>query len=439
MVEITGIEKNSPAAKAHIVAGDILVSINGNPITDVLDYRFYITEKKLDITLDRRGETVSVTIKKPQYDDIGLEFATYLMDKKHSCKNKCVFCFIDQNPKGMREDIYFKDDDSRLSFFFGNYITLTNLTDADIDRVIKMRISPINISVHTTNPELRVKMMKNKNAGTSLRFLDRLRDGDIAMNAQIVLCKNLNDGVELERTLNDLSAYYPHIESIAVVPSGLTKHREGLYPLEPFNKEDARKVIEQIDRKRAENEKKYGERIIQAADEWYLKAELPLPDESYYDGYPQLDNGVGCITNQKDEISAEIEALTEDGFSLDTPREVSVVTGMAAYDFIRSAAKNLEKHFPGLTVHVYGVVNRFFGESITVSGLLTGGDMYEYLKDKPLGQTVFIPSVTLRHEGDLFLDNMSLDEFTEKLGVPVEPVTNDGAEFADKLTGAYEQ
>ena len=439
MVEITGIEKNSPAAKAHIVAGDILVSINGNPINDVLDYRFYITEKKLDITLDRRGETVSVTIKKPQYDDIGLEFATYLMDKKHSCKNKCVFCFIDQNPKGMREDIYFKDDDSRLSFFFGNYITLTNLTDADIDRVIKMRISPINISVHTTNPELRVKMMKNKNAGTSLRFLDRLRDGDIAMNAQIVLCKNLNDGVELERTLNDLSAYYPHIESIAVVPSGLTKHREGLYPLEPFNKEDARKVIEQIDRKRAENEKVYGERIIQAADEWYLKAELPLPDESYYDGYPQLDNGVGCITNQKDEISAEIEALTEDGFSLDTPREVSVVTGMAAYDFIRSAAKNLEKHFPGLTVHVYGVVNRFFGESITVSGLLTGGDMYEYLKDKPLGQTVFIPSVTLRHEGDLFLDNMSLDEFTEKLGVPVVPVTNDGAEFADKLTGAYEQ
>ncbi len=438
MVEITGIEKNSYAAKAHIVAGDILVSINGNPITDVLDYRFYITEKKLDITLDRRGETVSVTIKKPQYDDIGLEFATYLMDKKHSCKNKCVFCFIDQNPKGMREDIYFKDDDSRLSFFFGNYITLTNLTDADIDRVIKMRISPINISVHTTNPELRVKMMKNKNAGTCLRFLDKLRDGDITMNAQIVLCKNLNDGAELDRTLNDLSAYYPHIESIAVVPSGLTKHREGLYPLEPFNKEDARKVIAQIDRKRAENEKVYGERIIQAADEWYLKAELPLPDESYYDGYPQLDNGVGCITNQKDEISAEIENLLEDGFSLGAPREVSVVTGIAAYDFIRNAAKNLEKNFPGLTVHVYGVVNRFFGESITVSGLLTGGDMYDYLKDKPLGQTVFIPSVTLRHEGDLFLDNMSLDEFAEKLGVPVVPVTNDGAEFADKLTGAYE-
>ena len=439
MVEITGIEKNSAAAKAHILPGDILVSINGNPITDVLDYRFYITEKKLDIELDRRGETVHVSIKKPQYDDIGLEFATYLMDKKHSCKNKCVFCFIDQNPKGMREDIYFKDDDSRLSFFFGNYITLTNLTDADIDRVIKMRISPINISVHTTNPELRVKMMKNKNAGSSLRFLDRLRDGNISMNAQIVLCKGLNDKAELDRTLNDLSAYYPHIESIAVVPSGLTKHRDGLYPLEPFTKEDARALIDQVDRKRAANREAFGERIIQAADEWYLKAELPLPDESYYDGYPQLDNGVGCITNQRNEIDAEIEALTEDGFSLADAREVSVVTGMAAYDFIADAARKIEKSFPGLKIHVYGVVNRFFGETITVSGLLTGGDMADFLADKPLGQTLFIPAVTLRHEGDLFLDNMSLEEFTQKLGVPVVPITNDGAEFTDKLTGAFEQ
>lgn len=436
MVEITGVEKNSIAARAHILAGDILVSINGNAITDVLDYRFYITEKKLDIELDRRGETVHVAIKKDQYDDIGLEFATYLMDKKHSCKNKCVFCFIDQNPKGMREDIYFKDDDSRLSFFFGNYITLTNLTDADIDRVIKMRISPINISVHTTNPELRVKMMKNKNAGTSLRFLDRLRDGNIAMNAQIVLCKGLNDKDELDRTLNDLSAYYPYIESIAVVPSGLTKHREGLYPLEPFEKEDARQVIAQIDRKRAENEEKFGERLIQAADEWYLKAELPLPDEAYYDGYPQLDNGVGCITNQRNEIDDELDALREEGFSPEAPREVSLVTGMAAYAFIKASAEKLERAFPSVRIHVHGIVNRFFGESITVSGLLTGGDILAGLADKPLGETLFIPSVTLRHEGDLFLDNMSLAEFSETLGLPVVPITNDGAEFVRLLVGA---
>lgn len=438
MVEIVGVEKNSHAAKAHILPGDLLVSINGNAITDVLDYRFYITEKKLDIALDRRGEAVRVLIKKEQYDDIGLEFATYLMDKKHSCRNKCVFCFIDQNPPGMREDIYFKDDDSRLSFFFGNYITLTNLTDADIDRVIKMRISPINISVHTTNPTLRVKMMNNKNAGASLRFLDRLRDGDIAMNAQIVLCKGLNDKAELDRTLNDLSAYYPHIESIAVVPSGLTKHREGLYPLEMFTRDEAREVIAQIDRKRAENEKEFGERIIQAADEWYLKAELPLPDEDYYDGYPQLDNGVGCITNQKNEIDDEIEVLREDGFSLREEREVSVATGLAAYDFIKSSAAKLEKAFPLLTVHVYGIINRFFGESITVSGLLTGGDMLDFLRDKPLGEALFIPSVTLRHEGDLFLDNMSLDEFTQALELPVTPITNDGADFVRALLGADE-
>lgn len=438
MVEITGVEKHSHAYKARILPGDLLISINGNAIRDVLDYRFYMTEKQLDVELSRRGETVRVCIKKEQYDDIGLEFATYLMDKKHSCKNKCVFCFIDQNPKGMREDIYFKDDDSRLSFFFGNYITLTNLTDADIDRIIKMRISPVNISVHTTNPELRVKMMNNKNAGTSLRFLDRLREGGIAMNAQIVLCKGLNDGAELTRTLNDLSAYYPHIESIAVVPSGLTMHREGLYPLEAFTPEDARAVIAQIDEKRTQNEKQYGERIVQAADEWYLNAGLALPEEDYYDGYPQLDNGVGCITNQKNEISDEIAALAESGFTVNRARCVSLVTGKAAYEFIGQAAARLCEAFPGLDIRVYCAINRFFGETITVSGLLTGSDMAACVKDKPLGEALFIPAVTLRHEGDLFLDDMSLDEFTEAVGVPVIPLSNDGAEFVQKLTGAEE-
>lgn len=436
MVEITGVERNSPAAKAGILPGDTLISINGNAITDILDYRFYITEKKLELALCRSGEPFSVTLKKPQYDDIGLEFATYLMDKKHSCRNKCIFCFIDQNPKGMREDIYFKDDDSRLSFFFGNYITLTNLTDADIDRIIKMRISPVNISVHTTNPELRVKMMNNKNAGECLRFLDRLRDGDIAMNAQIVLCKNVNDGAELERTLTDLSAYYPHVESIAVVPSGLTMHREGLFPLELFTPEEARRVIEIIDAQRAKNLESIGERLVQAADEWYLNAELPLPDEEYYDGYPQLDNGVGCITNQKNEILDETEQLLEEHFTLEAPRTVSIVTGKAAYAFIKSMAEHLCQAFENLTIHVYLAVNHFFGETITVAGLLTGGDMLSALADKPLGETLFIPAVTLRHEGDLFLDDMSLADFTEKLGVPVVPLTNDGAEFVDQLTGA---
>lgn len=437
MVQITGIEKKSYAEKAGILANDILVSIGGNEINDVLDYRFYITEKKLEIAVQRDGEEKTFIIKKKdEYDDIGLEFETYLMDKKQTCRNKCIFCFIDQNPHGMRKDIYFKDDDSRLSFFFGNYITLTNITEKDIERIIKMRISPVNISVHTTNPELRVKMMNNKHAGESLRFLDMLRDGDIQMNAQIVLCKNVNDGKELERSLKDLSAYYPNIESIAVVPSGLTAHREGLYPLEPFNKDDARAVIELIDKIRKENEEKYGERLIQASDEWYLTAELPLPDEDYYDGYPQLDNGVGSITSQKNEILDEIEYLKEDGFEISEKRTVSIVTGKAAYDFIKETADTLCREFENLDIKVYCAINHFFGESITVAGLLTGSDMYECLKESELGETLYIPAVTLRHEGDLFLDDMHRDELSEKLNVEIDTVSNDGGEMVRKLLGA---
>lgn len=436
MVQITGIEKNSYADKAGIMQGDVLISINGNDIADVLDYRFYITEKKIDVLVCRGGEQMNFSIKKKDmYDDIGLEFETYLMDKKHSCRNKCIFCFIDQNPKGMREDIYFKDDDSRLSFFFGNYITLTNLTEKDIERIIKMRISPVNISVHTTNPELRIKMMNNKNAGNCLRYLDMLKDGGIMMNAQIVLCKNVNDGAELEKTITDLSAYYPNIESIAVVPSGLTMHRENLYPLELFEKEDAEKVIAIIDEKRAENLEKYGERLVQASDEWYLTAQKELPEEDYYDGYPQLDNGVGSITSQKNEILDEIECLADENFVLESKRTVSVVTGRAAYDFVSEMCALIEKSFDGLKINVYLAVNKFFGETITVAGLLTGSDMYSALDGKELGDILYIPAVTLRHEGDLFLDDMSRDELAEKLNTEIGTVSNDGGEFVRKMLG----
>lgn len=438
MVKITGIEKNSHAAKAGILAGDTLISINGQAINDVLDYRFYMTEDKLRISLCRDETQITIDIKKPQYDDLGLEFETYLMDKKHSCRNKCIFCFIDQNPKGMREDIYFKDDDSRLSFFFGNYITLTNLTEEDIKRIIKMRISPVNISVHTTNPELRVKMMNNKNAGTTLRYLDMLKDGNIYMNGQIVLCKNVNDGAELEKTLADLSEYYPYMESIAVVPAGMTMHRENLYPLEPFTKEEAKQVIDIIDKYRKLNEEKYGSRIVQASDEWYLRAQEKLPEEDYYDGYPQLDNGVGCITCQKNEIKDEINRLTEEGFALQNPRRVSLVTGFAAFPFISEMADLICSSFENLKIDVYRAENHFFGKSITVAGLLTGSDMYECLKEKDLGQKLFIPSVTLRHEGDLFLDNMSKDELAQKLNIEIDCLSNDGTEFVDKLVGLVE-
>ncbi len=434
MVIIHAVEPRSIAEKAGLRAGDAIVAIDGHAINDVLDYRFYLAESRLSLSLCRDGAPFSVSVKKPQYDDIGLVFDTYLMDKKQSCRNKCVFCFIDQNPEGMRKDIYFKDDDSRLSFFFGNYITLTNMTDADIDRIIKMHISPVNVSVHTTNPALRVRMMNNKNAGECLRFLKKLAENGISLNAQIVLCKGLNDADELDRTLRDLSALFPALGSIAVVPAGLTAHREGLYPLVPFEKEDAAAVIRQIDAFRAENLKQYGQALVQASDEWYLTAGLPLPDEDYYDGYPQLDNGVGSLVSLETEVKDAITALLDEGV-VPAARTVSLVTGVAAYPFLSSFCEAVSAAFPAVRIRVFRAVNRFFGESITVAGLLTGADMLDALRGQALGDELLIPAVTLRHEGDVFLDDMSKDEFAERLGVPVTPVANDGYELVRALLG----
>ncbi len=436
MVKITGVEKNSYAERAGIKEGDMLVSVCGNIIRDVLDYRFYIIDKKISVQVERGGDALSFDIKKKdEYDDIGLGFETYLMDKKHSCKNKCVFCFIDQNPKGMRESIYFKDDDSRLSFFFGNYVTLTNLTDEEVDRIIKMRISPVNISVHTTNPELRVEMMKNPNSGTSLKYLDRFRDGEIMMNCQIVLCKGINDGDEIRKSLSDLSDLMPYVESIAVVPAGLTAHRNGLCELSPFGKEDSEKVLEIIDTQGRENLKKYGKRLVYASDEWYLKAEREIPSFEYYEEYPQLENGVGMIRSMEDEVSDELEWLAEDEFEMTDDRTVSVVTGEAAYAFIKKCAERVCMAYPKLKCNVYAAKNNFFGGSVTVAGLLTGSDMLEALSGKELGDELFIPECTLRHEKDLFLDDMSIDEFSEKLGVKVTPGESDGHSFVRALLG----
>ncbi len=436
MVKICGIEKNSYAEKAGIKIGDELISVSGNEIRDVLDYRFYIMDKKITVEVERCGEKLSFPIKKKdEYDDIGLEFETYLMDKKHSCKNKCVFCFIDQNPHGMRESIYFKDDDSRLSFFFGNYVTLTNLTDEEVDRIIKMRISPVNISVHTTNPELRCRMMKNPNSGTSLRYLQKFRDGEIMMNCQIVLCKGLNDGEELKKTLSDLCSFYPYVESIAVVPAGLTGHRDGLYPLEPFNKEESMEVLDIINSQGDMNLAHIGQRLVYASDEWYLKAERDIPNFEYYEEYPQLENGVGMIRSMGDEVDEELEYLSEDEFELETERCVSVVTGEAAYSFIKECAEKITKQYPKLRCNVYCAKNNFFGGSVTVAGLLTGQDMLKALDGKELGEELFIPECCLRHEKDLFLDDMSIDKFSEKLGVKVTPNESNGGGFVRNLLG----
>ncbi len=434
MVTVFGVEPGSSAEACGILPGDILISVNGNDIADVLDYRYYITETSLSLLIHRGPELLTFSIEKEEYDDIGLSFETYLMDKKHTCRNNCLFCFIDQNPKGMRETIYFKDDDSRLSFLLGNYITLTNLTEADIDRIIKMRLSPVNISVHTTDPALRCSMMKNKNAGKVLSYLRKLADAGIAINAQIVLCKGINDRDALDATLTDLLTYRPALASVAVVPAGLTKHREGLYPLEPFTKEEAAGVIAQVNAFGDRLLKTEGARLVFPSDEFYLTAGLPIPEEDYYEDYPQLENGVGMIASLRGEFERELVYLSED---YDTNRKItcSIATGKAAYGLISSLVAKLKERCPHFSCSVYLIENRFFGENITVAGLITGCDLIDQLKGKELGDFLAIPEVMLRDEKDRFLDDTTLTELEEALSLPVRLSPSTGEGFIRTLLG----
>ena len=433
MVKITDVERRSRAARAGVKAGDILVSVNGNGIRDVLDYRFYLAERSVELLLERDGREYTVRIKKDEYDDIGLGFETPLMDKKHTCKNGCIFCFIDQNPEGLRESLYFKDDDSRLSFIHGNYITLTNMNDEDVARIIKMRFSPINISVHTTNPELRVKMMKNKRSGEVLRYLNDFADAALSMCGQIVLCRGVNDGDELLRTMKDLSRLFPHMSSVSVVPAGLTKYRDGLYPLTDFDGAAAKTVIDTVNAFGDEMMKAHGSRMFFAADEFYLKADLPIPSEDYYEGYPQIENGVGMLRSFEDEFGIAYEDIAD--MPRNICRDVSIATGAASYPMICRLAERLREFFPKLTIRVYKIINNFYGESITVSGLLTGKDIAEQLRDMPLGDELMIPENALRSEGDLFLCGMSIEDLSELLSVKVTPCESDGYEFVRAVLG----
>lgn len=435
MVKITSVERGSRADRQGIKAGDSLLKINNNEINDVLDYRFYLTERMIVLTLSREGEEYEVTIKKGEYDDIGLEFETPLMDEKHSCKNKCIFCFIDQNPEGLRESLYFKDDDSRLSFIHGNYVTLTNMTQSDVDRIIKMRMSPINISVHTTNPDLRVKMMKNKHSGEVLKYLNDFAEAGLSMCGQIVLCRGINDGEELMRSMRDLAALYPAMSSVAIVPAGLTKFREKLYPLTDFNAEEASAVLDMINSFGDEHKKAHGTRLFYAADEFYLKAGREIPDADYYEDYPQLENGVGMLRSCSDEFGMALDDLLEFAEGNDEERHISVVTGTASYPMIKERIERLTKLCPNLSVNIYEIYNNFFGRSITVSGLLTGKDIYDQLKDKPLGDELLIPQNCLRHGEDVFLCGMTVPELSEKLGVPVRASGNDGYELCEAILG----
>ena len=431
-VIIKSVDSKSPAEKAGLKAGDTLISINKNDIMDVLDYRFYQNNAKLKIEyIDDKGKIKHKRIKKQDYEELGLNFETYLMDKQHSCLNKCVFCFIDQLPKGMRDSLYFKDDDSRLSFLFGNYITLTNITEHEIERIIKMHISPINISVHTTNPKLRVKMMKNKDAGKVLSVIKRFNDAGIKINCQLVLCPGYNDGEELKRTLSDLTELQ-NAECIAAVPVGLTKYRDGLADLDPFNPITAAETIDIIDRYGEECIKKYGSRRIYASDEFYLLAKRQMPDADYYGEFLQLENGVGLWALLLKEAT---DAIAEEEYKLEQKRKISVVTGVAAYPLITEIVDKCKQKWDNLECKVYKIKNNFFGEKITVAGLVTATDIKEQLKGENLGEELLIPAVMLRKEGDMFLDSITLNELSRDLGVKITPVDNDGYSLIDALLG----
>lgn len=431
-VVISEIIKGSIAEKKKIGAGDTLISINGNEINDVLDYRFYINDTKLLLSLKTvEGKSRLAVIHKNEFEDIGLEFETYLMDKQRSCKNKCIFCFIDQLPKGLRKSLYFKDDDSRLSFLFGNYITLTNLTDSEAERIIKMHISPVNISVQTMNPELRVKMMANPKAGESLKYLRRFAEAEIAINTQLVLCPDINDGTELERSLEELGALYPAVQSIAAVPVGLSDHREGLYPIEPYNKDTAREVIGIIDRFNKKFKEAHGEIIAYAADEFYLKAELSMPDADYYNGFPQLENGVGMWALLESEFN---EALEECETKSDK-RKATIVTGKAAYPLICALAEKACQKIAGLEINVVAAENKLLGSMITVSGLLCGADIVSALEGINLGEELIIPPNCLRSEGDMFLDDMTVEELSDKLKIKVTQNGSSGGELLSAMLG----
>ncbi len=426
-VPIDGVTPGSPAARAKIAAGDTLVAINGRPIEDVLDYRFYIPDTRLKLTILSGGKQRTVRLKKAEFEEIGLEFSTYLMDEQHSCRNKCIFCFIDQLPPGMRDTLYFKDDDSRLSFLFGNYITLTNLTEHEVSRIIEMHISPINISVHTTNPELRCRMMHNRFAGDCLSILHRFVEAGLTVQCQLVLVPGYNDGEELERSLRDLAALGPAVESVAAVPVGLTKYREGLEPIRGFTPEESRRVVAQITAAGDRMLEKTGRRVFFPADEWYIKGDLPIPEGDFYEEYPQLENGVGMIALQRDQFREALADKLAEGAQPTALRYI-VATGMAAQQALTALVTEAQAAFPALRAQVRAIRNDFFGPQITVAGLVTGGDLMAQLAGET-ADVLLLPSCMLRQEGDLFLDDVPWQQVEDTLHMQVRilPETDGGA------------
>lgn len=420
----------SIADELGIEAGDKLISINNNEIEDVFDYHFYVNDEELVLLIEKpNGEEWELEIEKDYEEDLGIEFEQGLMDEYRSCHNKCMFCFIDQMPEGMRDTLYFKDDDSRLSFLQGNYVTLTNMSDHDIERIVRYHLEPINISFQTTNPELRCKMLHNRFAGDALKKVDTLYESGIQMNGQIVLCKGINDGEELERSIRDLSKYVPCLQSVSVVPVGLTKYREGLYPLEPFTREDAVKILDTIHRWQDKFYEEYGIHFIHAGDEWYILAGEEMPEEERYDGYLQLENGVGMLRLLENEFEEAYEKADGD----DRDRELSIATGFLAYPYIQKMASRIEEKYSNTQIHVYPIRNDFFGELITVSGLITGQDLIHQLQNQKLGDRLLLPCNMFRSQEEVFLDDITLAQVEDALQVRADIVKSSGQDFIDVI------
>ena len=420
----------SIADELGIEAGDKLISINNNEIEDVFDYHFYVNDEELVLLIEKpNGEEWELEIEKDYEEDLGIEFEQGLMDEYRSCHNKCMFCFIDQMPEGMRDTLYFKDDDSRLSFLQGNYVTLTNMSDHDIERIVRYHLEPINISFQTTNPELRCKMLHNRFAGDALKKVDTLYESGIQMNGQIVLCKGINDGEELERSIRDLSKYVPCLQSVSVVPVGLTKYREGLYPLEPFTREDAVKILDTIHRWQDKFYEEYGIHFIHAGDEWYILAGEEIPEEERYDGYLQLENGVGMLRLLENEFEEAYEKADGD----DRDRELSIATGFLAYPYIQKMASRIEEKYFNTQIHVYPIRNDFFGELITVSGLITGRDLIHQLQNQKLGDRLLLPCNMFRSQEEVFLDDITLAQVEDALQVRADIVKSSGQDFIDVI------
>ena len=430
MVKINSVMHGSPSDKFGVKQGDVLVKINGHGIKDVLDYMYYAADTDVTLEIEREGVPLTININKDEYDDLGLEFETFLMDQKQSCSNKCVFCFIDQMPPGMRETLYFKDDDARLSFLQGNYVTLTNMKQEDIDRIIEMKLN-INVSVHTTNPELRVKMMHNRFAGEKLKFIWQLAENGIKLNCQIVCCPGLNDGDELRRSLTDLGTLMPNITSMAVVPVGVTKFRQGLYPLVGFDKKGAGETIDIIEEFQQIFLEKFGTRTVFPSDEFYLIAERELPPMEAYEDFSQYENGVGMLRSLIDEFEKALEIAEWEGGD----RHVSIATGYSAFGTINMLAKKAEDAFPQLTCDVYRIRNDFFGDTITVTGLITAQDLIAQLKGNDLGDNLLVSQAMVRRDSDVFLDDLTIDDVEKALNVEIRTTPSDGYELLDAIMG----